>query len=97
MRTPTVYILASSRNGTLYVGVTSNLPGRMTAHKGAATEGFTRHYLVTRLVWYEVHSDMMSAIRREKQLKKWDREWKLRLIERFNPSWTDLSECWEPV
>ncbi len=97
MRTPTVYILAHRRNGTLYVGVTSNLPARVTAHKTSAVEGFTSKHFLNRLVWYEVHEDMIAAIRREKQIKKWNREWKLRLIEGINPSWTDLAECWDLV
>ncbi|THD13327.1 hypothetical protein B1808_08850 [Pseudofulvimonas gallinarii] len=87
---PAVYILASDRNGTLYVGVTSDLVKRIWQHRQHAVEGFTARYGVTRLVWYELHGDMVSAISREKQVKKWRRSWKLRLIEELNPDWTDL-------
>jgi putative endonuclease len=89
---PAVYILASRRNGTLYIGVTSNLVKRVWEHKSNSIEGFTRRYGVRRLVWYEFHDDMESAIRREKRLKKWYREWKLDLIEQSNPEWLDLYE-----
>ena len=89
-RIPCVYILASRRNGTLYVGVTSNLVQRIWHHKTDATPGFTQRYGVHRLVWYEPHPTMASAIQREKALKEWQRTWKLRLIERTNPSWRDL-------
>ena len=89
-RIPCVYILASRRNGTLYVGVTSNLPERIYQHKNNWVEGFTNKYEIHTLVWYEVHETMMSAIAREKAIKKWRRNWKLRLIERENPNWTDL-------
>jgi putative endonuclease len=85
-----VYILASKRNGTLYVGVTNDIERRIHEHKNDFNEGFTKRYQVHRLVWYEVHSDVLQAIRREKQLKKWNRFWKLALIERYNPSWLDL-------
>jgi putative endonuclease len=91
-RQPSVYILASKRNGTLYVGVTSNLPKRIWEHKNEVVEGFTKRYGVHRLVWYEVHVCMESAIRREKALKKWNRAWKIRLIEETNPQWRDLYE-----
>jgi len=87
---PCVYILASRRNGTLYVGVTSNLLKRVYEHRTEAVPGFTSRYHVHALVWYEPHETMESAILREKQLKKWDRRAKLRLIERNNPSWRDL-------
>jgi putative endonuclease len=90
MKQPCVYLLASQRNGTLYVGVTSNLVARTWAHKNHLVEGFTRRYGVTRLVWYELHATMASAIRREKAIKEWKRAWKLKLIEAFNPGWEDL-------
>ncbi len=89
---PAVYILASRRNGTLYIGVTSNLQKRVWEHKNDLVEGFTKKYVVHRLVYYELHDDMVSAIRREKQMKKWNRAWKLELIERQNPGWKDLGE-----
>lgn len=87
---PCVYILASKRNGTLYVGVTSNLVKRAWEHREQLVEGFTRRYGVHELVYYEMHDDMISAITREKQIKKWNRAWKLRLIEERNPEWRDL-------
>jgi putative endonuclease len=89
---PAVYILASKRNGTLYVGVTSDLQQRAWTHKNDLVEGFTRKYSVHSLVYYELHQDMMSAITREKQIKKWNRAWKLELIEKENPDWKDLSD-----
>jgi putative endonuclease len=89
---PAVYILASKRNGTLYIGVTGNLQKRAWEHKEDLVEGFTKRYGVHRLVYYELHEDMMSAIRREKQIKKWNRAWKLELIEGQNPGWRDLRE-----
>jgi len=90
MKHPCVYILASQRNGTLYVGVTSNLAGRVWQHKNGVVEGFTRRYGVHDLVWYEVHDTMESAIGREKQLKAGSRARKLALIEAMNPAWRDL-------
>ena len=87
---PAVYILASERNGTFYIGVTGNLQQRVWEHKSDLVDGFTRKYGVHRLVYYELHDDMMSAIRREKRLKKWNRVWKLELIETQNPEWEDL-------
>ncbi len=87
-----VYILASRRNGTLYVGVTSNLSKRVWEHREGLAEGFTKEYGVKQLVWYEVHGEAMAAITREKQIKKWNRLWKLHLIERMNPEWRDLFE-----
>ncbi len=87
---PTVYMLASRRNGTLYVGVTSNLVKRVWEHKNNYMEGFTKEYEVHILVWYEQYGDITSAIAREKQLKNWHRKWKLELIEKNNPSWCDL-------
>lgn len=89
---PCVYIMASSRNGTLYIGVSSNLIKRAWQHKNEIIKGFTEKYSVHLLVWYEVHENMESAISREKALKKWNRIWKLRLIEQFNPEWQDLYE-----
>ena len=89
-RQAVVYILASKRNGTLYIGVTSDLAKRAWIHKNDLIEGFTKKYAVHRLVYYEVHPNMMSAIVREKQLKKWNRAWKLELIESKNPDWNDL-------
>jgi putative endonuclease len=93
-RQPAVYILASKRNGTLYIGVTSNLQKRAWEHKNDLVEGFTRRYGVHRLVYFELHEDMISAIRREKQMKKWNRAWKRQLIERQNPRWNDL---WQDI
>ena len=87
---PCVYILASGQNGTLYVGVTSNLIKRVFEHRTDVVDGFTRRYRVHELVWYEIHETMESAIRREKQLKHWSRFMKLRLIEQVNPAWKDL-------
>jgi len=87
-----VYILASDRNGTLYIGMTNNLARRMDQHKEHQANGFTDKYNVTRLVYVEPHSTAMQAITREKQLKKWKRSWKKRLIEEMNPEWRDLSE-----
>ena len=89
-KVPCVYILASKRNGTLYVGVTSDLVQRVWQHKNDFVEGFTKQYGVHRLVWYEVHGSMESAIVREKALKKWNRAWKIELIEEGNPGWKDL-------
>lgn len=94
MKQPVVYILASERNGTLYVGVTSDLVGRTWQHREHVVDGFTKKYEVTMLVWYEMHGDMESAIRREKQIKAWKREWKIRLIEESNPYWNDL---WQQI
>ncbi len=87
---PCVYLLASKRNGTLYIGVTSDLVKRVWQHKNHVADGFTKQHGVDHLVWYEVHETMESAIRREKALKKWQRAWKLRLIEENNPDWNDL-------
>jgi putative endonuclease len=87
---PAVYILASQRNGTLYIGVTSNLVQRTWQHKNDLVEGFTEKYGVHGLVYLELLDDMLSAITREKQLKKWTRAWKLALIEKQNPTWQDL-------
>ena len=87
---PAVYILASKKNGTLYVGVTSNLVKRIWEHKNNLAEGFTKRYGIHRLVWYEIHESMNSAIQREKRVKRWKRAWKLELIESANPGWQDL-------
>ncbi|MBX3175794.1 MAG: GIY-YIG nuclease family protein [Candidatus Hydrogenedentes bacterium] len=89
---PAVYIMASKRNGTLYTGVTSNLAQRVREHKEDVRPGFTRRYGVHRLVYCEFLSDMRSAIIREKQIKKWNRAWKIELIEKQNPEWRDLAE-----
>ena len=91
---PAVYVLASKRNGTLYIGVTSDLQKRAWEHKNDLVEGFTKRYRIHWLVYYELCEDMMSAIQREKQMKQWNRAWKLELIERHNPDWTDL---WEEI
>ncbi len=85
-----VYILASRRNGTLYIGVTSNLKARVYTHRTGIVSGFTKRYSVHRLVYFEIHQSMYDAISREKTLKKWRRAWKLRLIEENNPEWLDL-------
>ena len=91
---PAVYIVASKRNGTLYIGVTSNLQQRVWQHSNESTAGFTNKYKVHMLVYYELHLDMVSAITREKQIKKWNRAWKLELVEEKNPDWKDL---WEEI
>jgi putative endonuclease len=88
---PTVYMLASHRNGTLYIGVTSNLIQRLHQHRSDLIEGFTSDYGVKRLVWFEGGGSMEEAIRCEKQIKKWNRQWKIDLIERNNPDWRDLA------
>jgi len=85
-----VYILASEYNGTLYIGVTSNLIQRIWQHRSDLVDGFTKKYTVHFLVYYELHEDMPTAILREKQLKKWNRQWKINLIKQFNPAWKDL-------
>ena len=89
---PCVYLLAGKRNGTLYLGVTSNLVQRVWQHKGGLVEGFTQRYGVHTLVWYEAHDTMESAIAREKLIKGWKRAWKLRMIENENSEWRDLFE-----
>ena len=89
MKQPSVYLLASKRNGTLYVGVTSNLVQRIWQHKNDLLEGFTRRYSVHMLVWYEACGTMQAAIAREKAIKEWKRAWKIRLIEEKNPDWRD--------
>ena len=90
MKDPAVYLMASRRNGTLYVGVTSNLIQRVWQHREGVIEGFTRRYAVKTLVWFEQHERMEGAIAREKAIKKWNRRWKLELIEQTNPTWRDL-------
>jgi len=87
-----VYILASNKNGTLYIGVTSDLIGRTYQHKNNLIPGFTAEHLCHRLVYYEIFDSLDYAILREKQLKKWNRRWKIRLIEQDNPEWRDLSK-----
>ena len=87
---PVVYILAGKKNGTLYIGVTSDLVKRIWEHKNNVAEGFTKRYGVHDLVWYELHETMESAIHREKALKEWKRAWKLELIEGSDPDWLDL-------
>ena len=87
---PAVYILASKRNGTLYTGVTSDLLKRIWEHKNNFIDGFTKKYQVHLLVYFELHEDMQTAITREKQIKKWNRKWKINLIEEQNPQWDDL-------
>jgi putative endonuclease len=86
-----VYILASRRYGTLYIGVTNNLARRLEQHRSGAVSSFTRAYKVFRLVYIEVFDDPVSAITREKKMKKWNRDWKIRLIEEKNPDWSDLT------
>ena len=89
---PTVYLLASQRNGTLYCGVTSDLVTRIAQHRHGTFSGFTQQYCVKRLVWFEHYESMEAAIQREKRIKKWRRAWKLELIEADNPQWKDLAE-----
>lgn len=86
-----IYILASKRNGTLYTGVTSDLVRRIWQHKSGEIKGFTSKYKVNQLVYYETHSDILEAIKREKNIQAWKRNWKLHLIEEKNPNWDDLS------
>jgi len=89
-----VYILASKKNGTLYIGLTNNLETRIKQHKSKLINGFTQKYKVTNLVYFEIYQNINEAIKREKQLKKWKREWKIRLIEENNVNWIDLSKDW---
>ena len=91
-KTPCVYMLASKRNGTLYIGVTSDLVRRVWQHKSGLAEGFAKERGAQRLVWYEIHPTMESAIVREKRMKGWHRSWKVRLIEETNYDWVDLYE-----
>ena len=91
-----VYMMASKRNGTIYIGVTSDLQARASEHRHEVTQGFTSKYECKTLVWYERHDNIVEAIAREKKLKKFKREWKLELIEGFNPEWNDLFDtCYE--
>ena len=87
-----VYILASRRDGAIYVGITNDLVRRVYEHRIKAVPGFTTKYNITRLVWFEIYDDPVSAISREKELKKWKRDWKVQLIEKDNPDWDDLYE-----
>ena len=87
---PCVYIMTNQRNGTLYIGVTSDLTKRVWQHKNEVVDGFTKKYKLHSLVWYEPHETMESAIAREKALKYWHRVWKVRIIEQMNPDWCDL-------
>ncbi len=90
MKEPTVYILTNKERGTLYIGVTSHLVQRIYQHRIGAVDGFSKQYKTNRLVYFEQYSDMYEAIKREKQLKKWNRKWKLELIEKSNSTWKDL-------
>ena len=90
-----VYILASSRNGTLYIGFTDDLERRVAEHKSKNVEGFTSKYNVALLVYYETYASLYDAFRRERQLKKWKRDWKIELIEKNNLDWDDLAEGWQ--
>lgn len=90
MKQPAVYIMASRRNGTLYTGVTSDLVRRVWEHRNDLVEGFTKRYGVHCLVYFELGGEMIEAIQREKRLKKWNRSWKISLIEEMNPEWKDL-------
>ena len=85
-----VYLITNKRNGTLYLGVTSNLQQRVWKHKNKTLEGFSHKYDLNILVWYEVHDEITQAIKREKAMKKWDRAWKIKRIENMNPKWEDL-------
>jgi putative endonuclease len=85
-----VYLLASKKHGTLYLGVTNDIVRRGYEHRTKAAQGFTKRYSVDKLVWFEIYDDAISAIAREKELKKWRRDWKIRLIEKENPEWVDL-------
>jgi putative endonuclease len=98
-KSPAVYLLASRRNGTLYIGVTSALCRRVTEHRQGLIPGFTRKYGVKLLVWFEAHPTMEEAIKREKQMKEWKRAWKIELIENSNPEWRDLyaGECEQTI
>ena len=92
MKQPAVYILASKPNGTLYVGVTSDLSSRIHAHRSGSADGFTKRHEINTLVYVELHESMLDAIQREKRIKRWNRAWKIRLIEEKNPEWSDLAE-----
>ncbi|MBI2260666.1 MAG: GIY-YIG nuclease family protein [Caulobacterales bacterium] len=90
------YIMASGRNGSLYTGITSNLVARVWKHRNGVFDGFTKQYGCTRLVWFQRFAWVVEAIRREKQIKEWKRDWKLKLIEDANPDWLDLAADWFP-
>jgi putative endonuclease len=92
MKAPAIYILCNRPYGTLYIGVTSNLPSRITQHKTKAVSSFSNKYNLDKLVYFELFDVMYDAISREKQLKNWRRQWKVELIEQLNPNWRDLSE-----
>jgi len=92
MKTGYTYILASDKNGTIYIGVTSDITKRVYEHKNHLRDGFTKKYSVEKLVWFEQYEDITDAIVREKQLKQWRRDWKLDLVEQSNPNWSDLSK-----
>ena len=94
---PAVYIMASRYRGTLYVGVTSGLWQRVCDHKNERFDGFTKDYEIKLLVWYEHHQTMEDAIRREKQIKKWNRAWKFRIVEELNAEWLDLHDSIDPI
>ena len=91
-KSPCVYLLTNKPDGVLYLGVTSDLVKRIWQHKNSFVDGFSKRYNTHHLIWYEQHEDMMEAITREKQIKRWKREWKLRLIKETNPKWRDLYE-----
>ncbi|AEG31673.1 Excinuclease ABC C subunit domain protein [Thiomicrospira cyclica ALM1] len=91
---PAVYILSNENNKVLYIGVTSNLVQRVYQHRNHLVDGFTKQYNVTKLVYFEVHEDMSEAIKREKALKNWHRDWKNRLVSEMNPDWNDL---WDSI
>lgn len=93
-RNPVVYIVTNKVRGTLYIGMTGNLPHRMWQHRTQALPGFTDRYNLTRLVWFETHQGFLAAIQREKTLKHWKRDWKIALIEGVNPGWRDL---WDDI
>jgi len=90
MKQPCVYLLANKKHGVIYIGVSSDLIKRVWQHKNNVVKSFTQKYHVHDLVWYEIHQNMVSAISREKSLKKWRRDWKVKLIEKTNPDWLDL-------
>ena len=92
-----VYIMANKRNGTLYIGSTDDLARRVSEHREGVVAGLTKKYGVKTLVWYELHESRDSALLRERQIKKWNRKWKLQLIERANPAWRDLSFELDPL
>jgi putative endonuclease len=92
-----IYILSSKRNGTLYIDLTNNLKRRIFEHKNKLIKGFTKKYGITQLVHFEQYNDVREALKRERRLKKWNRSWKLELIEKFNPEWEDLSQKLRPL